>query len=94
MADQPGVRAVATEDDDLARRLKRGDVDSDASLDLHGRTQKEARGKLVAFLEEARKLNVPVKFASWQEVETMLRDVYATPQPVVERAAKIINDEK
>jgi hypothetical protein len=24
----------------------------------------------------------------------LLRDVYATPQPIVDRAAKIINDEK
>jgi hypothetical protein len=45
-----------------------------------------------AFLDEARKLNVPVNVASSREIETLLRDVYATPQPIVDRAAKIIND--
>jgi tripartite-type tricarboxylate transporter receptor subunit TctC len=54
----------------------------------------EATAKDPAFLDEARKLSVPIKFASWREIETMLRDVYATPQPVVDRAASIINDPK
>jgi tripartite-type tricarboxylate transporter receptor subunit TctC len=54
----------------------------------------EATARDPAFLEEARKLSVPVNTATWQEIETLLRDVYATPQPIVDRAAKIINDEK
>ena len=54
----------------------------------------DATAKDPAFLEEARKLSVPINTAGWQEIETLLRDVYATPQPIVDRAAKIINDEK
>jgi len=54
----------------------------------------EATARDPAFLEDARKLNVPVNTATWQEIETLLREVYATPQPIVDRAAKIINDEK
>ena len=46
------------------------------------------------FLDEARKLNVPINTATWQEIEKLLQDVYATPQPIVDRAAKIMNDEK
>jgi tripartite-type tricarboxylate transporter receptor subunit TctC len=52
----------------------------------------EATAKDPAFLEEARKLNVPINLATWQEIEGLLREVYATPQPVIDRAAKIIND--
>ena len=52
----------------------------------------EVTAKDPAFLDEARKLNVPVNVASSREIETLLRDVYATPQPIVDRAAKIIND--
>jgi tripartite-type tricarboxylate transporter receptor subunit TctC len=47
-----------------------------------------------AFLEEARKLSVPINFMGWQEIEKLLQDVYATPQSIVDRAGKIINDEK
>jgi tripartite-type tricarboxylate transporter receptor subunit TctC len=54
----------------------------------------EATARDPAFLDDASKLNVPVNMATWQEIETLLRDVYATPQPIVDRAAKIINDEK
>jgi len=54
----------------------------------------EATAKDPAFLEEARKLNVPINVATWQEIETLMREVYATPQPIIERAARIINDEK
>ena len=45
-----------------------------------------------AFLDEARKLNIAINVARSQEIERLLRNVYATPQPIVERAAKIIND--
>jgi DNA-nicking Smr family endonuclease len=48
-----GGRA-ATPAEDLARRLKRGDVEADAVLDLHGSTQKVARSKLADFIKEAR----------------------------------------
>ena len=54
----------------------------------------EATAKDAAFLDEARKLNVPINMATWQEIEKLLHDVYATPQPIISRAAKIINDEK
>lgn len=40
--------------DDLGRLLKRGEVEPEAVLDLHGKTQKEARPRLVDFLREAR----------------------------------------
>ena len=40
----------------------------------------------------ARKLHVSINVASSGEIETLLRDVYATPQPIIDRAAKIIND--
>jgi hypothetical protein len=35
---------------------------------------------------------VPINVASSREIETLLRDVYASPQSIVDRAAKIIND--
>ncbi len=40
--------------EDLARLLKRGEIDTEAVLDLHGRTLKEARPKLATFIREAR----------------------------------------
>jgi tripartite-type tricarboxylate transporter receptor subunit TctC len=52
----------------------------------------EATARDPAFLEEAHKLNMPINVASSREIETLLRDVYATPQPILDRAAKIIND--
>lgn len=39
--------------EDLARRLKRGEIESDAVLDLHGSTQRVARSKLADFIKEA-----------------------------------------
>ena len=56
------------------------------------RSALEATARDPAFLEEAHKLNMPISVASSREIETLLRDVYATPQPIVDRAAKIIND--
>ena len=56
------------------------------------RSALDATARDPAFLEEARKLNMPISVASSREIETLLRDVYATPQPIVDRAAKIIND--
>jgi tripartite-type tricarboxylate transporter receptor subunit TctC len=52
----------------------------------------EATARDPAFLDEAKKLNMPINVATWQEIESLLREVYATPQPVIDRAAKIIND--
>lgn len=49
-----GAARAMTPAEDLARRLKRGDVESDAVLDLHGSTQKVARSKLADFIREAR----------------------------------------
>jgi tripartite-type tricarboxylate transporter receptor subunit TctC len=42
------------------------------------------------FLAEATKMNLPINAASWSELEKLLKDVYATPAPIVERAAKIV----
>jgi len=49
-----GVTRGTSPADDLARRLKRGDVESDAVLDLHGSTQRVAQAKLADFIKEAR----------------------------------------
>lgn len=46
-------RPPAASDSDLGRRLKRGDVEVAAVLDLHGSNRKEARPKLEAFIKEA-----------------------------------------
>jgi len=53
----------------------------------------EATAQDPAFLAEAHKLNIAINMARAPEIEKLLQDVYATPQPVVERAAKIINGE-
>jgi len=46
-------RTPVASEGDLGRRLKRGDVEVDAVLDLHGSNRKEARPKLEAFIKEA-----------------------------------------
>jgi len=43
-----------------------------------------------AFLAEAKKSNVPTNMATWRELEKLITDVYATPEPIVARAAKIV----
>jgi tripartite-type tricarboxylate transporter receptor subunit TctC len=52
----------------------------------------DATAKDPAFLDEAKKLNMPINVATWQEIESLLREIYAMPQSVIDRAAKIIND--
>lgn len=47
------ARSGPNHESDLGRRLKRGDVEVDAVLDLHGSSRKEARPKLAAFMKEA-----------------------------------------
>jgi hypothetical protein len=42
------------------------------------------------FLAEAQRLNMPIKLTSAAEIEKLISDVYATPQPVIDRAAAII----
>jgi tripartite-type tricarboxylate transporter receptor subunit TctC len=42
------------------------------------------------FLAEAQKMGMPVNISYWHELETLIRDVYATPDPIIARAAKII----
>jgi hypothetical protein len=42
------------------------------------------------FLAEAQKINLPVKLAYWHELEKLIKEVYATPEAIVARAAKII----
>jgi tripartite-type tricarboxylate transporter receptor subunit TctC len=45
------------------------------------------------FQAEAKRLNMPVKHTSWQDIEKLIADVYATPKPVIDRAAKIIGEQ-
>ena len=42
------------------------------------------------FLAEAQRLNMPIKLTSAAEIEKLIADVYATPQPVIDRAAAVI----
>ena len=42
------------------------------------------------FLVEAQRLNMPIKLTSADEIEKLISEVYATPQPVIDRAAAII----
>jgi tripartite-type tricarboxylate transporter receptor subunit TctC len=42
------------------------------------------------FLAEAQKINLPVNLAYWYELEKLIKEVYATPEAIVARAAKII----
>jgi tripartite-type tricarboxylate transporter receptor subunit TctC len=42
------------------------------------------------FLAEAQRLNMPIKLTSADEIEKLISEVYATPQPVIDRAAAII----
>ena len=42
------------------------------------------------FLAEAQKIGLPVNIAYWHELEKLIKDVYATPEPTIARAAKII----
>lgn len=51
----------------------------------------EAAAKDPALLAEAQKLKQPINVLHWQELEKLIADVYATPKPVVARAAAIIN---
>jgi hypothetical protein len=39
---------------------------------------------------EAQRLNMPIKLTSADEIEKLISEVYATPQPVIDRAAAII----
>jgi len=43
-----------------------------------------------AFMAEADKLRVPVNLTRWSDMEKIIADVYATPKPVIERAAAIV----
>ncbi len=42
------------------------------------------------FLAEAQRMNMPIKLTSADEIEKLISEVYATPQPVIDRAAAII----
>lgn len=42
------------------------------------------------FLAEAKQLNVDINKNTWQEMEKLVASAYATPAPIVERAAAII----
>jgi tripartite-type tricarboxylate transporter receptor subunit TctC len=42
------------------------------------------------FLAEAARLHIPVKDTKWQEMQTLIREAYATPPATVERAARMI----
>ncbi|MFN3890593.1 MAG: hypothetical protein ACK4MV_09355 [Beijerinckiaceae bacterium] len=43
------------------------------------------------FLTEAQKMSMPINVAYWHELEKLIKDVYATPEPIVVRAASIVN---
>ena len=43
------------------------------------------------FLAEAQKVGLPVNIAYWHELEKLIKDVYATPEPIVAKAAAIVN---
>jgi tripartite-type tricarboxylate transporter receptor subunit TctC len=43
------------------------------------------------FLAEAAKMNMPINVAAWNELEKLIKDVYATPEPIIARAAKIVS---
>lgn len=51
----------------------------------------EATMKDKEFLAEAKKLNVPINVADWRELEKLIKDVYATPEPIVARATRIVS---
>ena len=51
----------------------------------------EAAARDPALLAEAEKLRQPINVLHWQDMERLIKDVYATPKPVIERAASIIN---
>jgi hypothetical protein len=50
----------------------------------------EATMKDAAFLEDAARMRLDITPITGQEIERFLHDVYATPRPLVERAAKIL----
>ncbi len=56
-AEEPASETSRRRDEvsDLARRLKRGEVESEAVLDLHGLTVKQARPRVAAFVDEAQR---------------------------------------
>jgi hypothetical protein len=43
------------------------------------------------FLAEAQKMGLPVNIAYWHELEKLIKDVYATPEAIVAKAAAIVN---
>lgn len=51
----PGPAHEAGRPPDLARRLRRGEVESEAVLDLHGATRAQAHRRLIAFVSEAQR---------------------------------------
>ncbi len=51
----------------------------------------EVAAKDPALLAEAEKMKQPINVLHWQELEKLIMDVYATPKPVVARAAAMIN---
>ena len=44
------------------------------------------------FLAEAQKMAMPINIAYWHELEKLIKEVYATPEAIVARAAKIVNE--
>jgi tripartite-type tricarboxylate transporter receptor subunit TctC len=50
----------------------------------------DATMKDPAFLEEANKARIEINPSTGAEVEALLKQVYATPEPIVKRAAAMI----
>ncbi|MDP2357495.1 MAG: hypothetical protein Q8M31_15745 [Beijerinckiaceae bacterium] len=43
------------------------------------------------FLAEAKKIGMPINITHWHEIEKLIKDVYATPEPIVAKAAAIVS---
>lgn len=56
------------------------------------RTAFERTMKDPEFLAEAKRLKLPVRITTWPEIKKLISEVYATPEPVLSRAAKIVNE--
>ena len=54
----------------------------------------EATMKDPEYIAEARKLNLDVDPASGAEIDALLKRIYASPQAVIQRARKAIDDGK
>ncbi len=54
----------------------------------------ERTAKDQAFLMEAEKFNVDIDPVYFEELEGLIKEVYATPKPVIERIQKLLSSGK